>query len=126
MVCFPTGRERPRCPHEIQDRGGCVSVTDAGIYALSEGATSLALGTPTGGRAFQRVIANNAGLYGRVAGSARRAQVGSGQVDKAIDTFKSRTTQGRTAAVDGILMQLGRLRGRRQDGRRAADLQSPG
>ncbi|HEY1913662.1 MAG TPA: tetratricopeptide repeat protein [Vicinamibacterales bacterium] len=112
---FPTERERAQAAlTKFKIAADAYPSTDAGIYArYQEGATSLALGTPTGAaEAFQQVIASNAnGFYGQMAKlGLAEAQMGSGQADKAIDTFKELAQhKDGPLPVDGILMQLGRL-----------------
>ncbi len=130
---FPTERERSQAAlTKFKIAADAYPSTDAGVYArYQEGATSLALGTPTGAaEAFQQVIAHDAnGFYGQMAKlGLAAAQMGSGQVrqgDRRVQ--RARATQGWTAS-GGRNPDAARtsVRGRRQDRRRAADLQSTG
>ena len=112
---FPTERERAQAAlTKFKIAADAFPSTDAGIYArYQEGATSLALGTPTGAaEAFQEVIAKDgSGFYGQMAKlGLAEAQARAGQFDKAIEAFKdlSQRKDG-PLPIDGVLMQLGRL-----------------
>jgi TolA-binding protein len=113
-IYFPTERERSQAAlTKFKIAADAYPSTDAGIYArYQEGATSLALGTPTGAaEAFTAVIAKDgSGFYGQMAKlGLAESQVRSGQFDKAIDTFKDLVQRkDGPLPIDGILMQLGR------------------
>ena len=111
---FPTERERAQSAlTKFKIAADAYPSSDAGIYArYQEGATSLALGTPTGAAtAFQQVIEKDgSGFYGQMARlGLAESQARSGQYDQAINAFKEMAQRkDGPLPVDGILMQLGR------------------
>jgi TolA-binding protein len=111
---FPTERERAQAAlTKFKIAADAYPSTDAGIYArYQQGATSLALGDPSGAAAaYQQVIEKAGdGFYGQMARLAlAEAQARAGQFDQAINTFKELAQRkDGPLPVDGILMQLGR------------------
>ena len=111
---FPTERERSQAAlTRFKIAADAYPSTDAGIYArYQEGATSLALGTPSGAiAAYEQVIKESGdGFYGQMARlGLAEAQARAGQYDIAINTFKELAQRkDGPLPVDGILMQLGR------------------
>jgi len=87
---------------------------DEGIFArYREGGVHMALGNAKDAAAsYQQVIGKSGeSLYGQMARlGLAEAQARSGEVDKAIETYKDLSTRkDGPLPVDGVLMQLGRL-----------------
>jgi TolA-binding protein len=114
-LTYPTERERAQAAlAKLKAAADAYPSTDAGLYArYQEGATLMALGTPSpAATAYQQVIdqAGSSSVYGQMARlGLAEAQTRSGQFDQAINTYKELSLRkDSTLPVDGILMQLGR------------------
>lgn len=88
--------------------------TPEGIFArYREAGAQMALGNPKdAAAAYDKVIAaDRDGIYGQMARlGLAEAQARSGELDKAIETFKTLSAnKDGSLPVDGILLQLGRL-----------------